>query len=203
MKSILYAISDRHQGGDFVAICCALLLAGVDWLQVREKDLPDGELCRFLAAIAPAAHAAGAKLLINGRPDLALATGASGVHLPANGLPTTRVRALCPSPFLLLRSCHSLKEVLRAQADGADAVTLGPIFATPSKVGFGEPFGLARLAEACRSVDIPVLGLGGIGSSEVPAVLGTGAAGVAGIRLFWSMGRPDVEVPALRRALAT
>jgi thiamine-phosphate pyrophosphorylase len=201
VKPILYAITDRRlMGEDPVASAESLMVAGVDWLQVREKDLSDRDLFGLVAALSPLAARSAVALLVNGRPDIALAAGATGVHLPSEGLPTGWVRSMCPSPLLVVRSCHSVEDARRAQAEGADAVTLGPVFPTPSKAAFGEPMGLEAFSRACCGVEIPVLALGGVGPAEVPAVLAAGAAGVAAIRLFWRMGRPREEVPALRSA---
>lgn len=202
MKPILYAITDRRlMGQDPLASAESLMVAGVDWLQVREKDLADRDLFDLVAALSPLAARSAVALLVNGRPDIALAAGATGVHLPSEGLPTGRVRSMCPPPLLVVRSCHSIEEVRRAQAEGADAVTLGPVFPTPSKAALGEPMGLEAFSRACLGVEIPVLALGGVGPAEVPAVLAAGAAGFAAIRLFWRMGRPQEEVPALRSAV--
>ncbi len=197
---ILYAISDRRLAGEggLVGQLSSLIRGGADWVQLREKDLPDRALFEVLKALRWEALRFGARLLVNGRPDLALAAGAAGVHLPSEGLPTKEVRRLCPSPLLVVRSCHSLEEVLRAAEEGADAVTLGPVFATPSKAPFGAPLGLEALKEACARSPIPVLALGGISRGRVAEVLGAGASGVAAIRLFAEMENPLAELPALR-----
>lgn len=198
---ILYAISDRRLAGDggLLGQLSSLIRAGVDWLQLREKDLPDRAVFQTLSALRLEARRFGTRLLVNGRPDLALAAGASGVHLPAEGLPTGEVRRLCPPPFLLLRSCHSLPEVLRAAEEGADAVTLGPVYETPSKAPFGPPLGLEVLRQACRLSPIPVLALGGITRERLAEVRAAGAAGAAAIRLFCGMSNPLEELPRLRR----
>lgn len=198
---ILYAISDRRLAGEggLLGQLSALIRAGVDWLQLREKDLPDRALFEVLRALRWEALRFGTRLLVNGRPDLALASGAAGVHLPAQGLPTGEVRLLCPPPFLVVRSCHNPAEVRRAAEEGADAVTLGPVFPTPSKAPYGPPLGLEALQEACRQSPIPVLALGGVSRDRLETVLRAGAAGVAAIRLFAEMENPLQEVPALRR----
>lgn len=198
---ILYAISDRRLAGEggLVGQLSSLIRGGTDWVQLREKDLPDRALFEVLKALRWEALRFGTRLLVNGRPDLALAAGASGVHLPAEGLPTKEVRRLCPSPLLVVRSCHSLGEVWKAAEEGADAVTLGPVFETPSKAPFGAPLGLEALQEACARSPIPVLALGGISRDRVAGVLEAGAAGVAAIRLFAEMENPLAELPALRR----
>jgi len=200
---ILYAVSDRRvvPSGDLIRQASGLLRGGVDWLQIREKDLPDRAQFQVLCALAPEARRFRALLLPNGRPDLAASAGVAGVHLPAAGLPTREVRRLFPPPFFVVRSCHGADEAALAEQDGADAVVLGPVFHTPSKARFGPPLGLAPLADACRRVSIPVLGIGGIDAGGARLVLGEGAAGVAAIRLFFEMRNPIADLPALRASL--
>jgi thiamine-phosphate pyrophosphorylase len=200
---ILYAITDRtlHPEGDLLAQASSILRGGVDWLQVREKDLPDRLLFNVLQALAAEARRFRALLLLNGRPDLAAAAGAGGVHLPAEGLPIREVRRHFMRPFFIARSCHKVEEVLTAVEEGADAVTLGPVYETPSKAGMGKPLGLERLAEACARAPIPVIGLGGINERRIPEVVSAGAAGVAAIRLFALMGNPIDQIPLLRSSL--
>ncbi len=200
---IYYAITDRSlaKGGDLLLQASGLIRAGVDWLQVREKDLPDRTLVAALKMLAPEARRFGVRLLVNGRLDVALASGASGIHLPSGGIPTARARALLPRPFLILRSCHREEEVLRAAEEGADAVTLGPVFATPSKAPFGPPLGLDAFRSTCARSPIPILGLGGIGAGNLAEVVAAGAAGVAAIRLFCGMANPMKDIPALKAAL--
>jgi thiamine-phosphate pyrophosphorylase len=199
---IFYAVSDRRVApcGDLIQQASGLIRGGVDWLQIREKDLPDRAVFGILKMLAPEARRFGVRLLVNGRPDLAAAAGASGVHLPSAGLPTREVRRSFPSPFVIVRSCHSLREAAQAGEEGADAVVIGPVFDTPSKAGMGQPFGLAALADACGRCAIPVLGIGGIDAGRIREVASTGAAGVAAIRLFFGMRAPILEIPELRAA---
>jgi len=200
---ILYAITDRslEPDRDLFAQASRLFRLGVDWVQIREKDLPDRALSGAVRALVPEARRFGVRLLVNGRPDIACLAGADGVHLPASGLPVEAVRREFPSPFLVVRSCHSRAEALEASSAGADAVTLGPVYETPSKVAFGEPFGLPRLADACAACPCPVLALGGIGDGQVREVMKCGAAGIAAIRLFASRSAPLPEGADLRRIL--
>lgn len=200
---IFYAVSDRRlaPAGDLLQQASALLRGGVDWLQIREKDLPDRALFGVLRMLVPEARRFGALLLVNGRPDLAAAAGAGGVHLPSDGLPTREVRLAFPRPFFIVRSCHSAPEVQRAQAEGADAAVLGPVYDTPSKAAMGTPLGLEALASACRLVSLPVLAIGGIDGGRLRDVAAAGAAGVAAIRLFFGMRAPVLQVPELRAAL--
>jgi thiamine-phosphate pyrophosphorylase len=196
---LLYYISDRKScAGPLEARIAAAFQAGVDMVQIREKDLEARDLLA-LAQAAGRGRGAG-KLLVNGRADVALAGGADGVHLPS-GAPAPRLfRAIAPAGFSIGVSCHGIGEVIGAEQGGADFVVFGPVFDTPSKRGYGPPQGLARLAEAARTVRIPVLALGGVSLESAPACLDRGAAGVAGISLF--QGRtPVLEVVAALRAL--
>lgn len=170
--------------------------AGVDWVQIREKDLPARKLSELTrAAIAQAAmktveRAADgpARVLVNDRFDVAWAAAAAGVHAGESSLPVRELaearRRLGREDFLVGASCHSLQGVVSAAQDGADYVFFGPVFATPSKAGFGAPQGLTKLAEACAAVSIPVIAIGGIAVENAAACRQAGAAGIAAIRLF-------------------
>lgn len=201
---ILYAITDRrlHPSGDLLEQASSLIRGGVDWLQVREKDLCDAALLGAVRILSQEARRFGARLLVNGRPDIAAMGGAHGVHLPSAGLPVAEVRRRFPPPFLIVRSCHGLREVPAAAGEGADAVVLGPVFETPSKAAYGSPLGLNALREACAASPVPVIGLGGIDGRNGREVLEAGAAGLAAIRLFCCMERPLTEVPDLRKRLS-
>jgi thiamine-phosphate pyrophosphorylase len=156
----------------------------VDLIQVRERDLADGELYFLAAEVVRLARGTRCRILVNGRADIAFAAGAHGVHLPASGLSPAAVRRIAPRGFIIGASTHSLREARRAEAGGADYLVLGPLFPTPSKMGYGSPLGLRRFRRIVSRISIPVLGLGGIRPDLIAHVLGAGAAGVAGIRLF-------------------
>ncbi len=196
----LYAITDRRleRSGDVVLQASSLIRAGVDWLQVREKDLADGALLKVLRILAPEARRFGCALLVNGRADLALLSGASGVHLPSNGIPTRDARDLLPKPLMVIRSCHAREDVFSAADGGADAVTLGPVFETPSKTAYGAPMGLETFASICAESPVPVFGLGGIDHDRIESVYRAGASGIAAIRLFCTMKNPHEGVTALK-----
>lgn len=179
----LLAVSDRRAVGEvgFGAWLARLGAAGIDGVQLREKDLPDRslhELARRARAALPAA-----RLLVNGRLDIAIAAGADGVHLPADGLPVAPLRARFGPGVLIGLSTHHPDEVAAARAAGADYVTFGPVFATPSKEGYGPPTGLGPLAHAA-ACGLPVYALGGVTLDRLAEVASAGAAGAAGIRLF-------------------
>ncbi len=160
--------------------------AGVDWIQIREKDL-SGKDCSSLTrealqrvAKSSARKAAPTRILVNDRLDVALSQRASGVHLGENSLPLAEANRLVENrgerkDFLLGVSCHSLEAVRAAASGGADYLFFGPVFATPSKAAFGAPQGLERLKEICRAVHIPVLAIGGITLENAADCLAAGA----------------------------
>lgn len=174
--------------------------AGVDYIQIREKDLSGRELYDLTrAAIERVRQLPGCRtrILVNDRADLALAAGADGVHLPSSGMAVARLRTIVPAGFVIARSCHSPAEVMQAATDGASFCVLGPVFFTPSKAGMGEPVGLSAL-DAARAASVPVLALGGIDLGNAGACLQHGAAGIAAIRLFQDSPLDEV-VPQLRQ----
>jgi thiamine-phosphate pyrophosphorylase len=162
--------------------------AGVDWIQLREKDLPARELAE-LAAEALRRTAGRAAVIINDRLDVACACKSAGVHLGERSLPVNEARRFAglrstETEFLVGVSVHSLEAAQQAERHGADYVIFGPVFATPSKESFGAPQGLARLRGVCEQVAIPVLAIGGITVETALKCLAAGASGIAAIRLF-------------------
>jgi len=169
--------------------------AGVDWIQIREKDL-SGRDCASLtrealqrAAKSQAGRAARTRIIVNDRLDVALTENADGMHLGEKSLPVAEAKRLvvdrgARNNFVIGVSCHSLEAARSAARDGADYLFFGPVFATPSKAAFGAPQGLERLATVCRAVSIPVLAIGGITLEKASACLAAGASGIAAIRLF-------------------
>lgn len=183
----LLAISQRATlGREPVDWFRELAAAGIDGVQIREKDLDDRALLD-LVRLARTELPASTTLLVNGRLDVALAAGAAGVHLPVDGVPLSALRERFGGRVLLGRSTHTLEEVERARRDGADYVTFGPVYATPSKAGYGPPAGLERLAAAAQ-LRIPVYALGGVTLSRFGEVAAAGAVGVAAIRMFQDPG---------------
>jgi len=162
------------------------LRAGVEWIQIREKDLSARELFDLTALVLELPNPQQSKILVNTRVDVALAAGANGAHLPGRSPAPQRWRACSPKGFLIGVSCHTLDEVRAAEQEGADYVMFGPVFAPRSKVTALEPRGLKGLAEAVRAVRIPVLALGGITHENTQDCMRAGAAGVAAISLFQS-----------------
>jgi thiamine-phosphate pyrophosphorylase len=195
----LIATTDRATLGDvdLVAWCRVLAAAGIGAVWLRERDLADGALLRLARAVRRALPAP-ALVLVSARPDVAVAAEADGVHLPAAGLPIAPLRRRWGRRLLIGRSTHSRAEVARAKADGADYVTFGPVYATPSKAPFGPPRGVGELASAAR-LGVAAFALGGVTRERLGEVAAAGAAGAAGIRLFQDPSGLEALVAEARR----
>jgi thiamine-phosphate pyrophosphorylase len=199
----LYYITDRRQfpveGPEQerrlllkITECAA---AGVDYIQLREKDLSIRALEELARKAVAALGSSNVRLLINSRTDVALACGAHGVHLPSNDLPASEARTIFGragferinrrAPVIGV-SAHSEAEIANAEAHGADFAVFGPVF---EKSGTANPHGLDRLRQICKRADssasnMPVFALGGITLENAHSCVKAGAAGIAGIRLF-------------------
>jgi thiamine-phosphate pyrophosphorylase len=207
-QPIICYVSERKSLGESAGIAGVLgkiraaIAAGVDWVQIREKDLSGRELLG-LAREAVAAGS-GARLIVNDRVDVALGAGAAGVHLGRESLGARDVVRWCrsgnaPADFLVGVSCHSLEEAREAECAGAAYIFFGPVFDTPSKRGMGEPQGVARLGEICCGVAIPVLAIGGVSEKNAGECIRAGAAGIAAIRMFQDARDAEALKGAVRR----
>ena len=178
----LYLITDRklfHAQCSLYLAIETVLQAGVKHIQLREKRLPTRNILDMAYWMRELTREYGAKLLINDRVDIALAVEADGVHLGQESLPAHAARKIAGDDFLIGVSTHGIEEALRAEHDGADFITLGPIYNTPSKLKYGNPIGVATLKQVKSQVSVPVLAIGGIKTNAVHEVLSAGADGVA------------------------
>lgn len=155
------------------------LAAGVNVVQLREKDLPVRELLDAALWMRELTKEYGAKLIVNDRVDVALAAGADGVHLGRDSIPASAVRKIAGDKLLIGFSTHSCEEAVGAERDGADFITLGPIYETPSKLKYGNPLGSDVLKEVKAATSIPVFAIGGIKPDRIREVREAGADGVA------------------------
>jgi thiamine-phosphate diphosphorylase len=160
--------------------------AGVDLVQVRELDLEARDLYRLIERCLDAAAGLPTRIVVNDRADVALATGAHGVHLRADSYPGERVRAIVPGGFLIGRSVHDPEEAGSVAASGSvDYIVFGTVFASASKAPGHRTAGLDGLAAAVRAAaPVPVLAIGGVSADSAAALRRAGAAGLAGIGLF-------------------
>ena len=173
-----YYITDRKSVGGFRPLLEVIrdqMHLGVEYIQIREKDISARELFEFTLAVletrANDRHHLSTKILVNSRADIARVTGADGVHQPADA-PVQSLPGL-----IVARSCHTLQQISETNAD---FVTFGPVFESPGK---GAPKGLDLLRQAC-TLGPKVYALGGVTWENAAECLQAGAEGIAGIRLF-------------------
>ena len=199
----LYLVSDRHQctGRSLIEALTTASEAGVRAVQIREKDLRAGELLALSREVQSVTGPRGVRLFINDRADIARAVGAAGVHLPEAGLTVEAARKALGPGGLIGVSTHSGEGARRAGQCGADYITFGPVFSTPSKAAFGPPAGVEKLEEAARAVDLPVFAIGGVRPDRVRACLDAGAHGVAVISAILSARDVRQAVGRFRKEL--
>ena len=187
VRPLLCMVTDRRRfpGDDALVRCVAAAAqAGVDLIQVRERDLEGGALTRLVSRCVEAVRNTRTRVLVNDRLDVALAAGAHGLHLPGHGFAASRARAVTPAGFLIGRSVHHASEAARvAEEGGLDYLVFGSVFPTASKVGVA-PAGTKGLAAAVEAVRLPVLAIGGVTLSQASDIARAGAAGVAAIGMF-------------------
>jgi thiamine-phosphate pyrophosphorylase len=201
-KPILYLITrgataetTTPKSPEFLALlqqASAAVHAGVELIQIREKQLTARFLFELTASVVSIVRGSGAhatRVLVNDRADIAAAAGADGVHLTTSSLTPDVIRKTLGAKFLIGVSTHSLIEARNAHAQGADFAVFGPVFPSPSKAKYGPPLGLGKLAEAARELKaFPLLALGGVSLENVNECLAAGASGIGGITLF---GEPN------------
>lgn len=199
----LYLITDRHQTGGrpLTEVVRRSLEGGVRAVQLREKDLSGAALYRLAAELRCLTSEFDARLIINDRLDIALAAGADGVHIGAGSLPVAAVRRVLGQGKIVGYSAHCIDEALRAQDDGADFVTFGPLYPTPSKAEYGEPCGVEKLAEASSVLDIPVIALGGISPANITEALSANVQGVAVISAILTAIDPRATTSSLLKKI--
>jgi thiamine-phosphate pyrophosphorylase len=210
------AFANDHQVEALLKRVATAAAAGMDWIQIREKDL-SGERLSSLAGAAVAQikqinerSRTRTRIIVNDRLDVALSEHTGGVHLGEHSLPVHDVcKWLNAKPdlaegdkCLVGVSCHSIQAAVSAAGDGADYIFFGPVFATPSKASFGAPLGLKRLAEVCNAISIPLLAIGGITLDNACDCFAAGAAGIAAIRLFQDVENLAPLVIRLRASCA-
>jgi thiamine-phosphate pyrophosphorylase len=204
-RARLYVVTGaREEHGDLAAFLASVLEAGADIIQLREKDAEAGDILRWSRDFRAAADQHGALFVINDRPDVAVASGADGVHLGQNDLPPAWARRVVGPDVLIGLSTHSAAE-FDAAAPEADYLCVGPLFATPTKPG-RPATGLQIVTHAAsrerdRTERRPWFAIGGIDAASLPAVGVAGATRVVVVRAA-AGADPGASVRALIDGLA-
>jgi thiamine-phosphate pyrophosphorylase len=178
----LYLITDRRLFTDHFSLLTAVeeaLKGGLKAVQLREKDLGTRDLLDMSYKMRYLTRTYGAKLFINDRVDIALAVEADGVHLGRESIPVNAVKKTFQNKLNIAVSTHNLDEALEAERGGADFITLGPVYHTPSKIKYGDPIGIETLRNIKAKISIPLFAIGGMKLDNVAEVKETGAHGVA------------------------
>ncbi|MCX6689392.1 MAG: thiamine phosphate synthase, partial [Methanoregula sp.] len=188
----LYVITDEQisRGLSHVEIARQAIAGGADVIQLRDKTSGCRDLARIGGEISQIARKTGTLFIVNDRLDVAVACGADGVHVGQGDLRVDVARQIAPPGFVIGVSVGSVKEAVRAEADGADYIAVSPVFSTGSKQDAGPGRELLVLRAICAQVSCPVVAIGGINCSNVEEVVRAGADGVAVI--YAGVGSPDI-----------
>jgi thiamine-phosphate pyrophosphorylase len=198
----LYLVAPaRVAAGPLVDLVPELVAAGVDIIQLREKEMEAGDLLRVGAPLVEACAAAGVPFIVNDRPDVALALGAPGVHLGTNDLPTSVGRAIL-GDGIVGRSTHSRDDIAAALASGPDYIAVGPVYETPTKPG-RPAAGIDLISYAAGIVDVPWFAIGGIDISTIGGVLDAGAERVVVVRAITEADDPPAAATRLKQILVS
>jgi len=195
----LYLITDGKLcgGRGLKPVLEEALKGGVNAVQLREKELSSGELYQLAQEMRSLTASYGAMLFINDRVDIALAVDADGVHLGEKSIPISQARKLLGGEKLIGVSCHGSDSAVAAQAMGADFITYGPVYYTPSKAAYGPPVGLESIGEVAPLLRIPLFAIGGINSGNVRTVISAGSHGIALISAIIAADDPRAEAERL------
>jgi thiamine-phosphate pyrophosphorylase len=188
----LYLVSDRPlaRGRPLPAVIAAAVAGGCTVVQLREKEASTREFLTLARAVKSVLASGSAPLIINDRIDVALACGADGVHLGQDDMPCAEARRFLGDRMIVGVSVSTVDEARRAEAEGADYLGVGPIFATPTKADTPTPTGLAGLAAVRRATTLPLVAIGGVKATNATDVIAAGADGVAVVSAIMSAEDP-------------
>lgn len=198
----LYVIADQAAAGtrDLLDVVRLAILGGADVIQLRDKAATVRRLIDQAERLLPVTQAAGIPLIVNDRVDVALHVGADGVHLGQDDLPLGAARSVLGPNRLIGKSTHSIEQALAAEAEGADYIGVGPIFATPTKPDAAST-GLSLIRQVAQRVRIPWVCIGGIDAANLLTVLTEGARRVAVVRAVCAADDPQAAADRLKRLL--
>ena len=169
--------------------------AGIELVQVRERDMEGGALAALVTSLLTVTRGTGTRLIVNDRLDVALACAADGVHLRGDSVPVQAARRLSPPGFLIGRSVHAADEALAAA--GADFLIAGTVFPSASKAPGVPLLGIEGLRSIVNAVGAPVLAIGGMSGERIAQAASVGAAGIAAIGLF-TVAHADAQTGGCR-----
>jgi thiamine-phosphate pyrophosphorylase len=192
----LYVVTDENirKGVTHQQIAKSAVSGGADVVQFRDKDMTGRGLFIAACEIREITRSAGVLFIVNDRLDIALASGADGVHLGQDDLPLLEARKIAPDNFIIGISVGSVTEAIHADEGGADYVAVSPVFGTGTKPDAGLGHGTELITAIKQKISIPVIGIGGIQKENVREVILSGADGIAVISAVVSA--PDISKAA-------
>ena len=179
----------------------AAIAGGADVIQLRQKDVPDDELLAMAAELRELTDETGRIFIVNDRADIASLVGADGVHLGQHDLPVSEARKLLRPGAIVGRSTHSLEQARSAANEGADYISVGPIFPTETKDA-GSPVGPGLIKQVAEAVSLPIVAIGGITPDNAGEVRQAGAAIAAVCSAICDADDPAAAAAAIRAKLA-
>lgn len=199
----LYLVTDQKlsRGRSTLEIVRGAVSGGVTCVQLREKEASTRTFIEEARAIKAWLDDKGVPLIINDRVDVALAVGASGVHLGQSDMHIRDARSLLPPEALIGISAESLEDALAAEREGADYIGVSPVFATPTKTDTATPLGLDGVRQIRAAVDIPIVGIGGIGLANAAEVMAAGADGIAVVSAIVAADDPHKAARGLKKKI--
>lgn len=199
---LLYVVTDERFGRSHLEVARAAIAGGADVVQLRDKSAPAGRLYETALEMSRLARAARVPLIVNDRVDIALASGADGVHIGQDDLPAAAARQLVGEAVLVGVSATTLEEAMAAERDGADYIGFGPVFeARGTKPDTVAPLGVELLREVCRHCRVPVIAIGGLDGTNVEPVIAAGASGVAVMSSVVAAGNIAAAARGLREKI--
>ncbi len=199
----LYLVTDRSlsRGRSSAEIVAAAVRGGVTCVQLREKQCCTREFIEEARSLQPLLSRYKIPLIINDRLDVALATGADGLHLGQSDMHIGDARRLAGDRMIIGISAETLEDAVLAEQEGADYIGISPVFATKTKTDTSPPLGLAGIRRIRQAVRIPLVGIGGIHSGNIRAVIGAGADGVAVVSAIVSADCAETAAAELKHIL--
>lgn len=200
----LYLVTDPdHIAGDIVSAVSSAIAGGVTMVQLRAKSLTDREFLALAIRLHRLCENGGVPFLVNDRLDIALASGADGIHLGVDDLPVRRVREIAGNEFIIGFSADADDQITSAREEGCTYLGVGPVFRTSTKDDAGDPLGMTELTRRCELSSVPVVGIGGINAMNARNVIRAGAAGVAVVSAILQQSDPGTAARNIRNQVET
>ncbi|MDD4910132.1 MAG: thiamine phosphate synthase [Candidatus Omnitrophica bacterium] len=200
----LYLVLDKDICADtkrLPAVSAQAARAGVGLIQFRAKNAAAAEIIGIAYRIKGILSKYGIPLILNDRADIARIVDADGLHLGQDDLPLERAREIIGRGKLIGISCHSINQCLKAQKEGADYISVGPVFKTPTKPAYA-PVGLSLIRWAAKNVGIPFFAIGGINSGNLNSVIDSGAERIAVVREICGAKDVSKKVSFLKKRIS-